>query len=388
MNFPNYQAIEVQLMHINDGVLTPLSPSTATIQGKFTNVELSSDIVDIFVLTGNIISAASNDGTVINANYIPPPVEEKKSKRGRKKKEKPKTKRCKNGKFGSMIQFEVRSIYKRGKVYKIKAFNKETFQVPGVLDPYFGDVMPALCELAEFLEKSLGSEKVCIIDVKPLMRNYICRISNISYKINLANFARFITHYQTSEMSKYDLLDRLRERSTFRHNNLIQEIDRFIPNNHMGIISIQFDLEKYAGIKIKFRRPLHKVINPKDQIKDITIKIYQSGKINIDGGKEIPEIEELYLWLNSIFIKNKEELIIDVSRVMLDTDETHQDDRFRNSVSSDMHSYNILQNNNDDHLIRINNTRRQLSTISLNNGDDDDVSSDEELSSELEYNDD
>jgi hypothetical protein len=363
MSVPNYQAIEVQLMHISDGILTPLNPSTATVQGKFTNVELSSDIVDIFVLTGNLISASSNDGTILNASYVPPPVEEKKSKRGRKKKEKPKTKRCKNGKFGSMIQFEVKSIYKRNKVYKIKAFNKETFQVPGVLDPYFGDVMPALNELAEFLEKSLGSEKVKVIGIKPLMRNYICRIFNPAYKINLAAFAKFITHYQTSEMPKYDLLDKLRQRSTFRHNNLIQEIEKYIPNNHMGIISIQFDLEKYAGIKIKFRRPLHEIKIPKDEIKDITIKIYQSGKINIDGGKEIPEIEELYLWLNTILIKNRDELIIDISRVVIDINDhvNEDDDQFVNDTDFQTDAYqdhNILQNPEVSQLVRINATGR------------------------------
>ena len=347
-----HQPIEVKLMHIENGILTPLNPSTATIQGIFTNVELSGDMVEIFVLTGNIISAASNDGTVFNANYVMPVVEEKKSKRGRKKKEKPKTKRCKNGKFGSMVQFVVRSVYKRNKVYKIKAFNKETFQVPGVLDPYFGDVMPALYELAKFLEDSLGSEKVVITGIKALMRNYTCRIVNPLYKINLALFAKFIINYQVSEMSKYALLERLRERSAFQHNNLIHEIDKFLPINRMGIVSIQFDLEKYAGIKIKFRRPLHKINGPKDVLKDITIKLYQSGKINIDGGKEIAEIEELYLWLNSIFIKNKEELIIDISQVVIEPEEMTF-----NLVNDPniVHHDNILRNDDAGEIIRINN---------------------------------
>lgn len=311
-----YPPIELQLMYVVDGILTPLSPSTATIQGKFTNVELSSDMIDMFYLTGNIISASSNDGTVMNENYQAPVVGEKKSKRGRKKKEKPKTKRCKNGKFGSMIQFEIKSIYKRDKVYKIKAFNKETFQVPGVLDPKFRDVIPALTELARFLENGLGCDKVEVVCIKPLMRNYICRINNPIYRINLAAFARFISTYQNSETSRNELINRLRQRSSFRHNNTIKEIEKLIPINHMGIVSIQFDLEKYAGIKIKFKRPMHNIIKQNDAIKYITIKIYQSGKINIDGGKEVAEIEELYMWLNSILMKNEEELIIDINQIM------------------------------------------------------------------------
>lgn len=336
------QTIQYNLMYVHNGILTPLNPSTATIQGKFTNVELSSDLVTVFdPLTGNIIKAASNDGTILNPNYIAPPIEEKKSKRGRKKKEKQKTKRCKGGKFGSMIQFEVKSSYKVNKVYKIKAFNKETFQVPGVLDPYFNDVIPALSELSGFLERRLGSDKVEVKDIRPLMRNYTCRISNPNYRINLAAFAKFITRYQSSDLSKFEILDKLRQNKTFKYNNLIQEIEKYIPANRMGIVSIQYDLEKYAGIKIKFRRPLHKITKPKDEIKDITIKIYQSGKINIDGGKEISEIEELYIWLNEILVKNFDELIIDISQVIIENDDLIDNNQLIPESESDMIRINM-----------------------------------------------
>ncbi len=98
----------------------------------------------------------------------------------------------------------------------------------------------------------------------------------------------------------------------------------------MGINSIQYDTEKYAGIKVKFRRPLHNIRTFKDELKDITIKIYSSGKINIDGGKEIYEIEELYLWLNHILTKNQDLLIIDIvksmKKVLKTDDDLTQDD--------------------------------------------------------------
>src|SRR5690606_12680201 len=138
-------------------------------------------------------------------------------------------------------------------------------------------------------------------------------------------FAKFITRYQTSDLSKFEILDKLRQNKTFRYNNLIQEIEKYIPTNRMGIVSIQYDLEKYAGIKIKFRRPLHIISKPTDEFKDITIKIYQSGKINIDGGKEIAEIEELYIWLNDILVKNFDELIIDISQVVIENDDLIED---------------------------------------------------------------
>ena len=309
-----YTYIEGKLLHISDGLLTPLSPSTATIQGTFTNVELSSDIINVFILSGNIISAASNEGTIYNPTYVPPPPQQKKSKRGRKKKVKAKTKRCQNGTFGSMIQFVIKNPNKANKVFKIKAFNKETFQIPGVLDPTFSDVMPALHELAALLELYLGCDPISITNIKPLMRNYICKISSPIYKIDLDRFARFIFNYQKSDTVKSELIEKLRQHPTFRHNNLIQEIAGYIADNHMGINSIQYDLEKYAGIKIKFKRPLHIITKPKDEFKNITVKIYQSGKINIDGGKKIDEIEELYFWLNNVFVNNKDTLLIDCSK--------------------------------------------------------------------------
>jgi hypothetical protein len=352
-----YQTIQYNLINVPGGLLTPLNPSTATIQGRFTNVDLTSDLVHIFEpLTGNIIRAKSNDGEIVNQNYVPPPIEEKKSKRGRKKKEKQKTKRCKNGAFGSMIQFMVQSLYRKNKVYKIKAFNKETFQVPGVLDPQFNDVIPALNELSLFLEKRLGSEKVFVQEIKPLMRNYTCRITNPNYRINLAAFAKFIARYQTSDLSKYDLLNKLRQNKTFKYNNLIQEIEKFLPVNRMGIVSIQYDLEKYAGIKIKFRRPLHKIRTTKDELKDITIKIYQSGKINIDGGKEVAEIEELYIWLNDILVKNFDELIIDVSQIVIENEDLIEQTDFNSQVveESDMIKINTNEKNNRININRNN----------------------------------
>jgi len=208
---------------LGDKLLTQLKPSTITLQGKFKNVELTGDMVHMFILEGNILSASSNDGNNISPNRIIEP-KKRKSNRGRKKKEKPKTKRCKNGKFGSMIQFEVKSIFKENKIYKIKVFNKETFQVPGVLEPDFSDVIPSLNELSKFLEKSLGSEEVKIIDITPIMRNYICKIERNDLRINLRILYNFILEYQNNKKSKKDLIDKIKMSNIFINNNFINLI--------------------------------------------------------------------------------------------------------------------------------------------------------------------
>jgi len=62
---------------------------------------------------------------------------------------------------------------------------------------------------------------------------------------------------------------------------------------------IKFDPEKYPGFIIKIKTPL-----PDDKAKRTTIKLFKSGKIDIDGANNRREAEFIYLWLNSLFVDN------------------------------------------------------------------------------------
>jgi hypothetical protein len=63
---------------------------------------------------------------------------------------------------------------------------------------------------------------------------------------------------------------------------------------------IKFDPEKYPGFIIKIKTPL-----PDDKEKRTTIKLFKSGKIDIDGANNRREAEFIYLWLNSLFVDNR-----------------------------------------------------------------------------------
>ena len=62
---------------------------------------------------------------------------------------------------------------------------------------------------------------------------------------------------------------------------------------------IKYDPEKYPGFLVKIKTP-----NITDADKLTTIKIFPSGKINIDGANNRQEAEYIYYWINSIFYDN------------------------------------------------------------------------------------
>lgn len=64
---------------------------------------------------------------------------------------------------------------------------------------------------------------------------------------------------------------------------------------------IKFNPELYPGFIVKIKTP---VVGNKD--KRTTIKLFKSGKIDIDGANNRQEAEFIYLWLNALFADNKE----------------------------------------------------------------------------------
>ena len=139
-----------------DNMLTDLIHSTTSILGKFKNLFLEEDKILLYKPEGNIVCIESNYGTNKKDGYEPKIV--KKNSKGRKKNVKVyKRKRQGNGsQFNSQVQFSVlpnKSENKENKIYKIKCFRKETFNVPGVLKYDWGDVLPVLEDLCNYHRK-------------------------------------------------------------------------------------------------------------------------------------------------------------------------------------------------------------------------------------------
>lgn len=69
------------------------------------------------------------------------------------------------------------------------------------------------------------------------------------------------------------------------------------PDNKLSYI--RYDSERYNGFLIKIKTPTKAKPDKKT-----TVKIFASGKINIDGDNDRAEAELIYLWLNKLFVTN------------------------------------------------------------------------------------
>lgn len=65
------------------------------------------------------------------------------------------------------------------------------------------------------------------------------------------------------------------------------------------ISHINYNPEIYAGFIVRIKTPTEE-----DAQKQTTIKLFSSGKINIDGANNLAEAEFIYYWLNHIFNEN------------------------------------------------------------------------------------
>ncbi len=81
----------------------------------------------------------------------------------------------------------------------------------------------------------------------------------------------------------------------------IMELNKRItkhPDNDMS--DIKYDQDKYPGFLIYVKTPIPCNLN-----KRTTVKIFPSGKINIDGANDIAEATFIYWWLNDLLLSDR-----------------------------------------------------------------------------------
>jgi hypothetical protein len=297
-------------------IFTPLVPSTLTAKGKFSEIYFNEeDIIDMLTppVGGYILKICCNYGVIINQtpDYTPPPVKIRISNRGRKPKIKTKSKRKLQGSgkyFSSQITFEIYNP-ESGKIYKIKLFRNGGFQVPGVNKPEMTDLIKPIKILREYLREEFMDNCIDVHYFISVMRNYICRISNVNMLIRLNELETLFKTQKDDDDNNpiYDLMDEIGINLNLQ---CVNDIKEYIgkKNNDIGIAEIQNNCERYFGLILKFYRPVSWKIN-----KRTTIKILRSGKINIDGGNSVEEAFELYHWLEHMFVDYQSSIIFDKS---------------------------------------------------------------------------
>ncbi len=82
--------------------------------------------------------------------------------------------------------------------------------------------------------------------------------------------------------------------------SVVANLKKSLRKSKNNIISnINYNPEIYAGFILRIKSPI-----PGDPNKQTTIKLFSSGKINLDGANTRSDAEYIYYWLNSVFNRN------------------------------------------------------------------------------------
>jgi hypothetical protein len=282
---------------------TDLILSTITVEAKISNISFKEkDLITKLSLdqkSSDIIKIGCNYEEYISDKYIELTKPVKKSNRGRKKKIKPVSNRKiqGNGKyFNSQITFTILDHIDKSKFYHLKLFTNGTIQIPYVCNENIEIIRPII-ELVINLIKDINDIKVDIttdidiIYIKSIMRNYKFNISEEQYYIDLNKFQNVLTQFKQYQLNNNDEFI----------INKDYDIDLL---NSLELNMIKCNFERYTGIILKFKTPIDDNKN-----KLTTVKIFSSGKMNIDGSNNLDESNNIKKIIGNLIINNKEEIL-------------------------------------------------------------------------------
>lgn len=296
-------------MSVNN-IFTKLTRTVISIEGKFLNLFINETLIDFFEPTGDILCCESNYGCNKVKTYDPPKKRKKKIESNRKYNRK---KQGNGTQMNSQIQFHLKSNFNPNKIYKIKVFRNETFQIPGILNADFSDVIPSLIKLKNYFRNVLIDNSIELGEIYPTLTNYKCKLINSNLKIKLPDIIKEIEAYKrnsTDQTIIFNILDS----SSKINTSSASLIKKYIPVNRYDIAEIKFEQERVSSVvTIKFYRPSLRNNKPSWLKKKSTIKIFQSGKINLDAVKTYEEALNLYKWLNKFVKDTYSKIIYDIT---------------------------------------------------------------------------
>ncbi len=253
------------------------------------------------------------------------------------------------------------------KPYVFLVFRNGNFTLPGVLTEDMSDVRTPILELCEFMnemfddvkldsiETSMCNYKFCLVDRQIELRrlqkycaDHFTHLLNIHFRhvkqyliehteeIDYGDFHRFLSDADPPK-NLFVNFEKLQEaiegldlsslykkivdatELAYKHFHISfsfetmkqiwdQYLDKYLivmekqfkasSDNQMS--HIRYDQEKYPGFIIKIKTPSADKLD-----KRTTIKLFMSGKIDIDGANNRQEAEYIYWWLNSLFVQNR-----------------------------------------------------------------------------------
>lgn len=145
----NMKNIIDPIIDSEDGVISRVYTTTMTIIGRTSGINVDYKDMSPLVTNKYCIMLQSNFEEKVYEGYKPPV--KPKQNRGRRQKAKPVTKRKKQGSGKHMHSQITVVIDYKGKKYKVKLFNGDSFQVPGINDTNFHNFLIVLKILESYL---------------------------------------------------------------------------------------------------------------------------------------------------------------------------------------------------------------------------------------------
>jgi TATA-box binding protein (TBP) (component of TFIID and TFIIIB) len=282
------------IKNIDKYIFTEFSPGALQVQAKLSNVDFhEEDLIFAMQPRGNIIKMECNYGVSYNTEHTIPPPPKKTSNRGRKPKDKMKNKKNRktqgNGmSFSSQMSFWVIFNNNFDKIYKVKVFRNGTVKIPGILCPELTDAYKVIDVIKKGLSACL-MEDIQLVEIHATMRNY-------KFKINIENT---LVHLPTIKQKFIESVE--------SKNPLTEKL-----------FQIKYNSERYPGLIVKFSTPT--LIN-KD--KQVTVKMFQSGKVNIDGANQKEQAWYYYNVLNQFYLQYADDILY--TPVVLDDSSSESD---------------------------------------------------------------
>jgi hypothetical protein len=303
--------------------------STITVESKLSNIKFKEKelIEDLNINEKNdIIKIGCNFNEYISDLYLEMTKPVKKSNRGRKKKIKPiSTRKIQgNGKyFNSQITFTILDNEDKNKFYHLKLFTNGTIQIPFVNNENILYITPIINKIITLLNdinyvKIENEKNIDIIYIKSIMRNYKFHLIENKNFIDLYILQDLLLNYKSSQ-DIYNLennpVDTVENKSvddlTENENNEKLEINKkylkyknYTELYKLELTLIKFFPERYTGIILKFKTPIEENKN-----KLTTVKIFSSGKINIDGSNSLEESNTIKNIITCLIDIHKDEVL-------------------------------------------------------------------------------
>jgi hypothetical protein len=156
-------------------------------------------------------------------------------------------------------------------------------------------------DIDEFKHELLWSKTV-VKDVFVNLDKFKTMIQELSPKLRIV-YSEFLTYMKSLVSGYIRLSDRaivkILELMMRPHIDYLEKSLTKDPDN--ALAGLRFNPEKYPGLLIYVKTPI-----PNNTAKRTTVKIFPSGKINIDGANNIAEATHIYWWLNHILLAHPE----------------------------------------------------------------------------------